>query len=641
MTAGREGQQLDTLPVQCYGITSDGLVLKIKVNSSGELILSEKYVPYTGATQDVDLGSYDLTATDVKVAKLYLGDDGTVGGYNSWLQERPSSSTRRIMTYGLAQSGSFGTVISPTDTTGQDVYCNVWDRDFDNDSVTDGYYGGFQVDTSEEGNFRLLTGILGSSYTSGDVVISPDYWNKGDCATFKAVGSAGYMDIKTAIRHSSVTNEALTFTGTGFSLTGDYNGSSNSVVEHYAIPLYGISYVALGNPFYDTDVWIQGLYKTAMYYDWGNDEFQWYSNHLRYDNIKSYRGTGKDVVDYFDGTRWVFQAKNVGTNYAVMNTNGLVVGNNVLTYSSPSAMLRLDTTQDLNGTTANSTTNNYSMYNSLTMKNTADSSSAIGNWNVISFQSNYDMTSTGDGIRVCNNVFSCTDSASGDIATASITTSRFNYDSDYTGTIGTLNAFRVLLNGVGTSINMTNFNGLLIDPIDFDGTQNCGIQIGDVSSATANYAIKTGAGKLLFGDAIYFTQTDGNEFIDSLNDGYMDYGATTAHRFNADITSTGSGTFTDEITAGGATSGQSTIDKGLVVNDGGTGADATSDFRVETLSQASAFQVDASDDQINLNVVENYAWAMGDGSDDPTSDAPSDWIQVEIGGVTKYIPVYD
>jgi hypothetical protein len=29
-----------------------------------------------------------------------------------------------------------------------------------------------------------------------------------------------------------------------------------------------------------------------------------------------------------------------------------------------------------------------------------------------------------------------------------------------------------------------------------------------------------------------FTQTDGNEYIDSLADGYMDYGATTAHRFN-------------------------------------------------------------------------------------------------------------
>ena len=39
------------------------------------------------------------------------------------------------------------------------------------------------------------------------------------------------------------------------------------------------------------------------------------------------------------------------------------------------------------------------------------------------------------------------------------------------------------------------------------------------------------SGESLFSDKIKFTQTDGNEYIDSLNDGYMDYGATTEHRF--------------------------------------------------------------------------------------------------------------
>lgn len=36
-------------------------------------------------------------------------------------------------------------------------------------------------------------------------------------------------------------------------------------------------------------------------------------------------------------------------------------------------------------------------------------------------------------------------------------------------------------------------------------------------------------------DKIEFTQTDGDEYIDSLADGYMDYGATTGHRFLADL----------------------------------------------------------------------------------------------------------
>ena len=50
------------------------------------------------------------------------------------------------------------------------------------------------------------------------------------------------------------------------------------------------------------------------------------------------------------------------------------------------------------------------------------------------------------------------------------------------------------------------------------------------SSGTAlSYITPTGGA--LFGDKVMFTQTDGNEYIDSLADGYMDYRATTAHRF--------------------------------------------------------------------------------------------------------------
>ena len=56
------------------------------------------------------------------------------------------------------------------------------------------------------------------------------------------------------------------------------------------------------------------------------------------------------------------------------------------------------------------------------------------------------------------------------------------------------------------------------------------------SSATA-FQVDASANLIYFnvpiGDKIAFTQTDGNEYIDSLNDGYMDYGATTGHRFNS------------------------------------------------------------------------------------------------------------
>lgn len=51
------------------------------------------------------------------------------------------------------------------------------------------------------------------------------------------------------------------------------------------------------------------------------------------------------------------------------------------------------------------------------------------------------------------------------------------------------------------------------------------------------------------------------------------------------------------LTTGGTTAGQSVIDKGLVVNEGGYG-DADADFRAETDSNPNAFVVDASADKI-------------------------------------------
>ena len=73
-------------------------------------------------------------------------------------------------------------------------------------------------------------------------------------------------------------------------------------------------------------------------------------------------------------------------------------------------------------------------------------------------------------------------------------------------------------------------------------------------------------GETLFSDKIKFTQTDGNEYIDSLADGYMDYGATTGHRFNAPIKATGYNS--SDGTAGITQSETGVTDFDIVIKDG-------------------------------------------------------------------------
>jgi hypothetical protein len=81
-------------------------------------------------------------------------------------------------------------------------------------------------------------------------------------------------------------------------------------------------------------------------------------------------------------------------------------------------------------------------------------------------------------------------------------------------------------------LGTTSNYGILInaDTNATDGLKHA-INIGNVSgSTTQNYAIVTAAGNVRFGDKVSFTQTDNNEYIDSLADGYLDIAATTGVR---------------------------------------------------------------------------------------------------------------
>jgi len=73
-------------------------------------------------------------------------------------------------------------------------------------------------------------------------------------------------------------------------------------------------------------------------------------------------------------------------------------------------------------------------------------------------------------------------------------------------------------------------------------------------------------GTSLFLDKAIFTQTDGNEYIDSLNDGYLDIGATTGIRLLTDTVVTGS----VDASTGFKDNGTAGIDTTFVDADGNT-----------------------------------------------------------------------
>lgn len=99
------------------------------------------------------------------------------------------------------------------------------------------------------------------------------------------------------------------------------------------------------------------------------------------------------------------------------------------------------------------------------------------------------------------------------------------------GTITNSYLYNSSINDTGGA-TFTNLFGLNIPALSVATTLAVGVDIGAVSGATTNHAIRTSTGPILAGDAIWFTQTDGNERIDSAADGFLDYTVTTAHRFN-------------------------------------------------------------------------------------------------------------
>lgn len=150
--------------------------------------------------------------------------------------------------------------------------------------------------------------------------------------------------------------------------------------------------------------------------------------------------------------------------------------------------------------------------------------------------------------------------------------------------------------GIGTTspagrlhINGTADDQQLIVEAHSSQTANI-VEIRNSSSNVLAHISPTGGA--LFKDKIAFTQTDGNEYIDSLADGYLDYRATTAHRF-------GDGT-----------------NQTIIKDDGEINLEGTARVYKVIALRPSGFGVPGTKPAISVDHGIGLAWEFSDATDD-------------------------
>ena len=87
----------------------------------------------------------------------------------------------------------------------------------------------------------------------------------------------------------------------------------------------GVGYSSVsGGRFYPSP--ISNKYVTLGYNTGNNAEFKWYGAYFS-DNAKIYKGNNADVVDYFNGSYWIFDSQNNGD--VLFTNNNIIIENNL------------------------------------------------------------------------------------------------------------------------------------------------------------------------------------------------------------------------------------------------------------------------------------------------------------------------
>lgn len=412
-----------------------------------------------------------------------------------------------------------------------------------NGGYTSGMVGGeFQSNIRDASIADMAMGIVGSVTVYADSAIETAYGSKiGITAsgTDAVIGTAyGYY--------------ADLFSGNGGVTTnayGYYATDVNKAINNYAI------YTNLGDVSFGDDLI------------------------LRNDNDKIWFGTGKDASVYYNGTNLVINPKEVGTGY--LDLRG------VLRTTHDDYNLFGDTT-GMNATIL-PLTGRDRLYSAIS------SAATSGNIRAGFFAGNFSGASSSslnvNGVNAFANTLS---SSTGDLTATNMgggLRSRYAIRHDGKGTVALASTITANIQANGGNITKGSLFNAETPTVqvgktigDLAGfrvtggavagiiTTRYGLKVDSLLGGTTRWGVYVDADDSFFGGKVAFTQTDGNEYIDSLADGYMDYGATTAHRFSGPIhavhkaadgtAAVADGTYT--VGLGTTTNGTITIKDGII-----------------------------------------------------------------------------
>lgn len=274
------------------------------------------------------------------------------------------------------------------------------------------------------------------------------------------------------------------------------------------------------------------------------------------DNAKHYLGAADDAAIYYGGTNLVINPKEVGSGYLSVLGDTFIDGyiktpNSGQSTGGENFVNKLGAS--VQETSLNPATNNI---DNLWVSVTHDDTAGVRRAGM--FVTEFTGTSASSSANQGLNAFAITSaSATGDLSATTLgggLRNRYVVRHDGSGIVSLASAVSagVIANGgditkasfynaetptVATGKTIGDLAGFRVTGGTPSGTitTRYGLKVDSLLGGTKKWGVYVDADDSFFGGKIALTQTDGNEFIGSLNDGYMDYGATIQHRFNKDV----------------------------------------------------------------------------------------------------------